>query len=69
MSQHDAVSTGSLKYLVDNGGKISGVVDWECAGWYPEYWEYTKAHFVARYTLQWTANVIDRVFLDYHNEL
>jgi aminoglycoside phosphotransferase len=25
--------------LVD-GAKITGIVDWEFAGWYPEYWEY-----------------------------
>lgn len=22
---------------------ITGIIDWECAGWYPEYWEYVKA--------------------------
>ncbi|KAE8353875.1 kinase-like protein [Aspergillus coremiiformis] len=30
--------------IVDNG-KISAIIDWEFGGWYPEYWEYTKAHF------------------------
>lgn len=23
-------------------GDIVGLLDWECAGWYPEYWEYVK---------------------------
>ncbi|TDL13604.1 kinase-like protein [Rickenella mellea] len=23
-------------------GKIAAIVDWETAGWYPEYWEYTR---------------------------
>lgn len=27
--------------LVKNG-RITGLIDWECAGWYPEYWEYVK---------------------------
>lgn len=27
--------------LVENG-HVSGIVDWEQAGWYPEYWEYIK---------------------------
>ncbi|TDL27918.1 kinase-like protein [Rickenella mellea] len=27
--------------LVKNG-KIAAIVDWETAGWYPEYWEYTR---------------------------
>ena len=22
---------------------VTGIIDWECAGWYPEYWEYVKA--------------------------
>ncbi|RMZ77658.1 hypothetical protein DV738_g4251, partial [Chaetothyriales sp. CBS 135597] len=28
--------------LVAPDGHITGVVDWEYAGWYPDYWEYTK---------------------------
>lgn len=27
-------------FLVD-GGRVTGCIDWECAGWYPEYWEFT----------------------------
>jgi hypothetical protein len=23
--------------------KVVGLIDWELSGWYPEYWEYTKA--------------------------
>jgi hypothetical protein len=26
-------------------GKVVAIIDWECSGWYPEYWEYTKAHY------------------------
>ncbi|KAF8853019.1 hypothetical protein BDZ45DRAFT_599143, partial [Acephala macrosclerotiorum] len=26
-------------------GRLSGIIDFECAGYYPEYWEYTKAIF------------------------
>ncbi|KAK3944326.1 kinase-like domain-containing protein [Diplogelasinospora grovesii] len=25
--------------------RITGIVDWEFAGWYPEYWEYTKMFY------------------------
>ncbi|KAJ9312633.1 hypothetical protein DTO271D3_7180 [Paecilomyces variotii] len=28
--------------LVDRG-RLSGIIDWECAGYMPEYWEFTKA--------------------------
>jgi hypothetical protein len=24
--------------------KVSAIIDWEMAGWYPEYWEYCKIH-------------------------
>lgn len=27
------------------GGRITGIIDWEFAGWYPEYWEYTRIFF------------------------
>jgi hypothetical protein len=29
----------------NSGGRVSGIVDWEGAGYYPEYWDYTKALF------------------------
>ncbi|KAL4916555.1 kinase-like domain-containing protein [Aspergillus aurantiobrunneus] len=29
--------------LVDDNGHLSGFLDWESAGWYPEYWEFTTA--------------------------
>ncbi|KAI1972468.1 hypothetical protein LOZ51_005976 [Ophidiomyces ophidiicola] len=29
--------------LVDDDGHLSGFLDWESAGWYPEYWDYTTA--------------------------
>ncbi|KAF9543136.1 kinase-like protein [Agrocybe pediades] len=24
------------------GGRITGIIDWERSGWFPEYWEYTR---------------------------
>ncbi|POS73722.1 hypothetical protein DHEL01_v207891 [Diaporthe helianthi] len=33
---------GSSNILV-KGDKVVGIVDWETAGWYPPYWEYTSA--------------------------
>lgn len=35
---------GVQNILVRNG-RIVAILDWECSGWYPEYWEYTKAHY------------------------
>lgn len=31
--------------LIVRNGKLVAIVDWQFARWYPEYWEYTKAHF------------------------
>ncbi|KAI9376151.1 kinase-like protein [Aspergillus egyptiacus] len=30
--------------LVDGQGHITGLIDWENAGWYPEYWEHARAY-------------------------
>ncbi|SPQ21779.1 a4c82a13-a3d1-47be-8447-19bb477f167b [Thermothielavioides terrestris] len=52
-------------------GKLSGIVDWECAGWYPEYWEYTKAHYVTKHHWHWR-KMVDEAFRelgDYRDEL
>lgn len=49
---HEIVFThADLNYrniMVDkfaNGWRVTGIVDWENAGYYPEYWDYTKALF------------------------
>ncbi|KAI2626616.1 kinase-like domain-containing protein [Hypoxylon sp. NC1633] len=33
----------SLSNILVKEGKVVGIVDWEMAGWYPQYWEYTTA--------------------------
>jgi aminoglycoside phosphotransferase (APT) family kinase protein len=38
-------------------GKVTGIIDWEMAGWWPAYWEYTKSLFGSRYMLWWKALV------------
>lgn len=54
------------------GWVVSGIVDWETAGHYPEYWEYTKAMFEG---FRWPGrynHVIHSVFKefgDYSREL
>lgn len=29
--------------LVGGDGHLAGFLDWESAGWYPEYWDFTTA--------------------------
>uniref|UniRef100_A0A8H7TTT5 Aminoglycoside phosphotransferase domain-containing protein n=1 Tax=Bionectria ochroleuca TaxID=29856 RepID=A0A8H7TTT5_BIOOC len=35
----------SLNILIQ-GDNVVGIVDWETAGWFPSYWEYTTAKYV-----------------------
>ncbi|KAL4948503.1 kinase-like protein [Aspergillus filifer] len=28
--------------MIDDASKVTGIVDWEAAGWYPGYWEYAQ---------------------------
>lgn len=37
--------------------KVAGIIDWEMAGWYPDYWEYTSAWHVNAYDDFWKAEV------------
>ncbi|KAI1986854.1 hypothetical protein LOZ53_004576 [Ophidiomyces ophidiicola] len=70
--QHDIVFThGDLnpRNILAENGKISGIIDWENAGWFPEYWEFTKSHYTVRSVIRWLADVVDRVFEGYRDEL
>lgn len=72
-AKHDTVFTHAdlnlRNILVDDTGRISAIVDWECAGWYPEYWEYTKMHFTVRFTPRWLVDVVDQIFPNCSDEL
>lgn len=60
-----------MRNVLSHNGRLSGTVDWENAGWYPEYWEYTNAYFGTRRDKRWLA-AVDRVFEplgDYSEEL
>lgn len=44
-------SHGDLKHhnIMVKDGRITGFLDWESAGWYPDYWDYTTA---LRFTME-----------------
>ncbi|MCJ1336542.1 hypothetical protein MMC09_001818 [Bachmanniomyces sp. S44760] len=46
----------SMNILVKDDN-IVGIVDWDTAGWYPEYWEYTTAYNVNPYNEFWKDEV------------
>ncbi|KXJ89833.1 kinase-like domain-containing protein [Microdochium bolleyi] len=59
-SDHQLVLThgdlSSLNILVD-GDDVVGIVDWETAGWFPRYWEYTCAKYVNPYNEFWEQEI------------
>ncbi len=48
-----------------SGWRVTGIVDWETAGYYPEYWDYTKALFEGfRWRLRYL-KMVHRVFAEF----
>ncbi|KAK0443709.1 uncharacterized protein EV420DRAFT_1340663 [Desarmillaria tabescens] len=39
--------------LVDEQLRPTGLIDWECAGWMPEYWEYTRSIWIRQIYTGW----------------
>lgn len=45
LSEHESKFTHAdlhLNNVFVDGGKLSGIIDWETSGFYPEYWEFAK---------------------------
>lgn len=54
--------------LVDQDtGHVTGILDWEMAGWWPEYWEYNKALFGFRQA-KWWVDLMHGVLKPYRKE-
>ena len=43
--------------------RVLAIVDWEQAGWYPDYWEYCKALYTCNYESEWRQEWVDK-FVD-----
>jgi hypothetical protein len=43
--------------IIVRGDEVVGNIDWETAGWWPEYWEYTSAWHVNPYNEFWREEV------------
>ncbi|PYI11849.1 kinase-like protein [Aspergillus sclerotiicarbonarius CBS 121057] len=57
--------------IIVKDGKVAAIIDWACGGWYPEYWEYTKAHYGQCNMPDWyegLASVIGRYDDELHAE-
>ncbi|KAH8203509.1 hypothetical protein TruAng_002380 [Truncatella angustata] len=54
----------NMRNILVRNGRLSGVVDWETSGWYPEYWDYTKAHYITKLHRRWL-RIVDKTFQQY----
>jgi serine/threonine protein kinase len=40
-------------------GRVVAIIDWEMAGWYPEHWEFVKAHYLETFMTDWATHLLD----------
>lgn len=50
------------------GDMVVGLVDWECSGWYPNYWEYTSAWLGNQTRVEWQGE-LDQFLDTYPDDL
>ncbi|KMP07887.1 hypothetical protein CISG_08030 [Coccidioides immitis RMSCC 3703] len=48
--------------------QIVAIIDWEQAGWYPEYWEWCKACYTSDYEGEWRLHYMPMFLTPYHDE-
>ncbi|KAI9819326.1 MAG: hypothetical protein M1832_004031 [Thelocarpon impressellum] len=48
-------------------GDVTGIVDWEMAGWWPDYWEYNKARY-GKGDNPWWVGLLHEVMPSYERE-
>ncbi|GLB02315.1 hypothetical protein AtubIFM57258_003660 [Aspergillus tubingensis] len=54
--------------IIVRDGKVAGIVDWQFSGWFPEYWEYTKAFYTLYDVPDWYGG-LKKVMRRYDDEL
>lgn len=59
---------GDHVFVEPSTGKVTEIIDWEMAGWWPAYWEYTKSLFGNR-DVQWWKALVEKVLGPYPSEL
>lgn len=50
--------------IIVKDGYVAAIIDWAFAGWYPEYWEYTKANYLMFRGPEW-GQYLDITFPNY----
>ncbi|WEW61469.1 hypothetical protein PRK78_006959 [Emydomyces testavorans] len=49
--------------------QLHSIVDWEQSGWFPEYWEYQKAHFTAGWEGEWATKYLPMILPQYESTI
>lgn len=45
--------------VIVRNGRVAAIIDWELAGWYPDYWEFAKAFFIEHFVTDWGTHLLD----------
>ncbi|KAI9750579.1 MAG: hypothetical protein M4579_006409 [Chaenotheca gracillima] len=53
--------------VMKDTGQVTSIVDWEMAGWSPEYWEYNKSRH-GRRTAPWWIELLHEIMPSYENQ-
>jgi thiamine kinase-like enzyme len=48
----------SPRNIMVRDGHIAAIIDWQYAGWYPEYWEFVKALKTANWRIDWPTHML-----------
>ena len=70
--KHDVVFTHGdllLHNIIVEDGHISGIIDWECAGWMPEYWEFGVILRCLSPSTEWYQNITSLSTFKYKTEM
>ncbi|KAG6292131.1 hypothetical protein E4U45_007020 [Claviceps purpurea] len=68
-SGHEIVFTHgdlNMRNIMMHNERLSGFIDRETCGGYPDYWDYTKAHFTTKLHRRWL-KIVDAVFEKFGN--
>ena len=54
--------------IIVKDGRVAAIIDWAFAGWYPEYWEFTKANYTMFRGQEWM-DFLSELLPGYETEL
>ncbi|KAJ3967970.1 kinase-like domain-containing protein [Lentinula raphanica] len=47
----------AMRNILVDGDRVTGLIDWECSGWFPAHWEYTKARWTEFHAEEWVRDL------------